>query len=306
MGVESATYLSELVPANPPGTDTRAQGDNHLRLLKSVLQSTIPSQGSPIHTVVDIGAAAITIDPLVDNNKVFALIGNTVTQPLPAGADCPDGFTVWFVCYGFTFTIMAAGADLIAVHGQDVTEEIVVTYDDGVLLYNGDWVRLTWTAGHWYAFQHCRPRVTSVNGMQGDVIIDAADINAILGGTPILDENVNGKPLTAEDLGGMPLIENDFKGTKQSLTTNGYQKLPGGLILQWGQVPAVPNGSFQTFTYPIPFPTAVFMATSTPNGTTYGGGNNEFWGVSSVTNSSLRVYNFYDSNPPGFVFVIGY
>ncbi len=42
-----------------------------------------------------------------------------------------------------------------------------------------------------------------------------------------------------------------FQGSNQSLTENGYQKLPGGLIIQWGRVTA--NG---TYSFPIPFPNA--------------------------------------------------
>jgi len=30
------------------------------------------------------------------------------------------------------------------------------------------------------------------------------------------------------------LLSSNFTGTNQSLTSNGYQKLPGGLIFQWG------------------------------------------------------------------------
>lgn len=43
MAVESATYLSELVDTNPPSSDNVSQGDDHLRLLKTVLQNTFPS-----------------------------------------------------------------------------------------------------------------------------------------------------------------------------------------------------------------------------------------------------------------------
>ena len=42
-----------------------------------------------------------------------------------------------------------------------------------------------------------------------------------------------------------------FVGTNQSLAINGYQKLPGGLIIQWGKV--TNNG---TYTFPLVFPTA--------------------------------------------------
>ena len=298
MALESGMYLSDLVPANPPGTDPRSQGDNHFRLLKSILQNTIPSQGAPLHKVVDVGAAAITIDPLKDNNKVFALIGNTVTQPLPAGAGVPDGFTIWFVCYGFTFTVMAVGADTIAVHGEEVTDETVVTYDDGVLLYNGDWCRLTWTAGHWYAFQHCRPRVTSVNGMQGDVTIEADDITAILGSPPV----------TEESLGGEGVIVEDFTGTNQSLAASGYQKFPGGLIMQWGKVAVGPqsSGGGATFAFPIPFPHAVFMVSATPDGGGQGGGEDDYWGVNSITNTSVNILNLYNAPQTANIFAVGW
>lgn len=48
-----------------------------------------------------------------------------------------------------------------------------------------------------------------------------------------------------------------FNGSNQSLASNGYQKLPGGLILQWGQVTC--SGSADvTWTFPISFPANVF------------------------------------------------
>lgn len=48
---------------------------------------------------------------------------------------------------------------------------------------------------------------------------------------------------------------NDFTGSNQSLSTNGYQKLPGGLILQWGSSPAN-----QSTTFNFTFPNAVLQA----------------------------------------------
>ena len=51
-------------------------------------------------------------------------------------------------------------------------------------------------------------------------------------------------------LGGVRLSA--FTGTNQSLSANGWQKLPGGLVLQWGYL-ATTNGNFS---FPIAFPTA--------------------------------------------------
>lgn len=46
MGLETATYITDLVSTNPLGTDSKAQGDNHIRLLKEVLKTQFPNLGS--------------------------------------------------------------------------------------------------------------------------------------------------------------------------------------------------------------------------------------------------------------------
>ena len=43
MALESGTYVKDLVSTNPPGTDAISQGDDHIRLIKSVLQNSFPS-----------------------------------------------------------------------------------------------------------------------------------------------------------------------------------------------------------------------------------------------------------------------
>jgi hypothetical protein len=46
-----------------------------------------------------------------------------------------------------------------------------------------------------------------------------------------------------------------------SMGTNGYQRLPGGLILQWGQANFITLGS--PISFPITFPTAIYSITAT-------------------------------------------
>ena len=43
MTVESASYISQLTPANPGASDNISEGDDHLRLIKTVLQTQFPS-----------------------------------------------------------------------------------------------------------------------------------------------------------------------------------------------------------------------------------------------------------------------
>jgi len=50
MGLETATYISQLVPTNPTSSDPVSQGDDHLQLIKDVLQNQFTT----------LGAAAVT------------------------------------------------------------------------------------------------------------------------------------------------------------------------------------------------------------------------------------------------------
>ncbi len=48
MPLESASYVSQLVATNPLSTDSVAQADDHLRLIKSVLFNTFPNLSGPV------------------------------------------------------------------------------------------------------------------------------------------------------------------------------------------------------------------------------------------------------------------
>lgn len=49
-----------------------------------------------------------------------------------------------------------------------------------------------------------------------------------------------------------------FQGSNQSFSNPGYQKLPGGLIIQWGLTPASAINTILTVNYPTPFITNTF------------------------------------------------
>ena len=56
------------------------------------------------------------------------------------------------------------------------------------------------------------------------------------------------------------LLSDAFKGANQSLSGNGYQKLPGGLIIQWLRGEAGKDGSSVNNIFPIAFPTSLIFA----------------------------------------------
>jgi hypothetical protein len=102
----------------------------------------------------------------------------------------------------------------------------------------------------------------------------------------------------------------NFTGSNQSLGTNGYQKLPGGLIMQWGSVYIgnLSDNASATFSYPITFPSTVIHAYvtffATDNSQDFSG-----W-ITSQGNSSCSVniqeWSGSGQNITAKFFVIGY
>jgi len=61
VGLEVATYLSELVSTNPLSSDLASTSDDHHRLIKSTLKATFPGAGSALLGVVSSVAGTDTI-----------------------------------------------------------------------------------------------------------------------------------------------------------------------------------------------------------------------------------------------------
>ena len=78
MGLETASYIDQLVAANPLGTDSKSQGDNHIRLLKNVLKTQFPSLGN---AVVNTSAAQLNIltEITASSTEINKLTGVTST-----------------------------------------------------------------------------------------------------------------------------------------------------------------------------------------------------------------------------------
>ena len=89
---------------------------------------------------------------------------------------------------------------------------------------------------------------------------------------------------------------------RQLLQNNGYQKLPGGLILQWGRA-SVPTAWFgtQTVTFPIAFTTAVYSVTAQPIGSLTGAGDKRaMWSIyQQPTLSSFIILSGFEATPLG-------
>lgn len=122
-------------------------------------------------------------------------------------------------------------------------------------------------------------------------------------------QSVNGRTGVVTGL----VDSSSFTGANQSLATSGYQKLPGGLILQWGTV-SVTNSSTSTFTFPVAFPTACVFADVQFSTNPYAGATTEgVLTINSKSASNCVVGNQFTGDTSGtlltasgVVFAIGY
>lgn len=85
MALETANYINGLVATNPTATDTVAQADDHIRLIKSVIKATFPNINGAINAtpaelnIVDGGTAA-TATTLADADRMVMNDNGTMVQ----------------------------------------------------------------------------------------------------------------------------------------------------------------------------------------------------------------------------------
>lgn len=99
-----------------------------------------------------------------------------------------------------------------------------------------------------------------------------------------------GTPGTWTKIPGMGSFSNQLQG-------NGYQKLPSGLIIQWGTFSNTGNVNGTTVPFPIQFPNALLGLTVTPVDSSLGTTTAEAWVTgSNVSNFYLRSSGNFNSS----------
>jgi hypothetical protein len=93
-------------------------------------------------------------------------------------------------------------------------------------------------------------------------------------------------------------------GANQSLTESGYQKIPGGLIFQWGLTTAygTVDNEVKTVTFPVAFTAAVFAVITVATNTSVSGSNSSatVQGTPTLTQAVLM-----NDNPTGSTVITG-
>jgi len=143
---------------------------------------------------------------------------------------------------------------------------------------------------------------TQVTGSVGSVAVATANGFAGTssgGGAPVLTLTTSvtgllkgsGGAIVAASAGTDFVVPSQFTGSNQSLTTPGWQAMPGGCILQWGITNPVPTGSGGLSTsFPLAFPTACrTVVASFTNGAAPSSGADMAHNITAISTSAFTI-----------------
>ena len=162
MGLESASFIGDLVATNPVSSDNQSQGDDHLRLLKTVLKANFPNATKTFY-FPDFASKTTNYTVLsTEQNKFFGVSASagscTVTLP-----SLTSGATGWAV----TVFKSDSSANTVTVAGTiNGTVNVVLTkqYQGAVFMWSG-------TA--WFAFPYIR---IAADGSLSVDVLSAVDV----------------------------------------------------------------------------------------------------------------------------------
>ena len=119
MALEAATEIQELVDTNPEGIDQLADADNHIRMIKTCVQTSLPGMTAPLTFTDPIKAG----DPVDDTDLVTKQFLEGSYNPWIVGK--PE---LWLL----DALPVATGMTFIDMHGQAISR---TTYADLFALY---------------------------------------------------------------------------------------------------------------------------------------------------------------------------
>jgi hypothetical protein len=122
MGLESASFLDELIITNPIGAvDKRKEGDDHFRLVKSVLKSTFPGLAGRVWRFQQ---KATNYTVLATDNMSIIEGTDAITLALTAAVSLGNGFM---------FVVLADGGDVTIDpnSSETINGETTLTVPDG-------------------------------------------------------------------------------------------------------------------------------------------------------------------------------
>lgn len=130
MSLEAASFLNDLNTSNPDGADSKDQGDDHIRLLKTVLKATFPGLAG-ISWRSQTKSSGYT--PIATDNMTVLNCTAALTLSMTAAATLGNGYLNVVHANGGDVTIDPNGAELV----NGAATFVIPNGFMGMLLCNG-------------------------------------------------------------------------------------------------------------------------------------------------------------------------
>lgn len=239
MGLESATYISDLVSTNPVGSDAKSAGDDHIRLIKAAVKATFPNVAgavTPTHTelnYVDGVTSAIqtqldakqSVD--ADLTAISALSGTGILARTGAGT--------------YSERTITAGSGVSVQYGDGVSGNPTISVTPGVGL--GDVVGPSSSVDS---------EIPLFDGTGGKTLKRASLTGVLKATSGVLSAATANTDYLVSDLNGADLLE---VGTTTFDTAYTISSTSGSITLDWNnaqhQKQTEPTGAI-TYTFTAP------------------------------------------------------
>lgn len=208
MALETGNFVTDLQQTNPPGTDKKKQGDDHLRLIKSVLKQTFPNGSRAQYFPRSRAVAASGGIAATDMAAVIAAdaTAGVVNLSLPTLTSGDDGWFVTVIKSDASVNVVTATGTVNGISGFSLTRQ----FEGGMFIWGG---------AAWFGVRF-RPFIVTgdlqANSVTDTILRDSAQVSVI--GRSVNSVGDPGDIIAASD--GLVLFRN-------------------GNVLQFGQIGAL-------------------------------------------------------------------
>ena len=234
MGLETATYISQLVDTNPTSSDPVSQGDDHLRLIKEVLQAQFTTLGTAavtttaaelnlldgVTTLAPEGTAVLSTGEAVTTKFLRTDGDGTSSWQIPAGTTYTAGDGLDLTSTTFSTDLKAnGGLDIDSTElsvAQGISQYDVAQFATGVV--DDDFLRIDGTA---------------VEGRSASEVL--SDIAAL----PLAGGTMSGETIFADQLATRPKM----KDYSEAVNALGSKTAAFNIDLEDGNVHSLTIGS---------------------------------------------------------------
>ena len=126
MALESASYIDGLVTTNPTGSDSISQGDDHIRLIKTVLKNSLPNVTTATQPVVKVQLFEDSSGTTVNSASMMDILTMSYTK-VSATSDLIFQVSVW----GSMDNNSTSASGEMEVYDNDSAARVGQNYDVG-------------------------------------------------------------------------------------------------------------------------------------------------------------------------------